>query len=345
MTTASRTRARKLIADRTSADRPVGGSGSQRVSRLGDYGNRFGLLVAWLILILIFGALEPDSFLSTANFQSILSSQSVLVLLSLSLLPSLMLGGLDLSVASVLTISVTIVGWLNVTQGLPIGIAILCALGAGLLIGLLNALIIVGLDIDPIVVTLGMGTAVQGAALGINNVAVSGISPGLVSAMRTQIFGLQAVFFYVLALTTVMWYVLRFTPLGRYMYFSGAGPAVSRLAGIPTRRIHFGSYIFGGFMAALAGVFLAGVLGSADPTVGSTYLLPAFAAVFLGATTITPGRFNPWGTWISVYFLATGVTGFEFLGWAGWTREVFYGGALILALVVPRLIGRNGRSG
>jgi ribose transport system permease protein len=87
----------------------------------------------------------------------------------------------------------------------------------------------------------------------------------------------------------------------------------------------------------LAGILYAGVLGSADPYSGLNFLLPAFAAAFLGATTILPGRFNPWGVIVAVYFLATGITGLTMLGIPLWVTNVFNGGALILAVTVSQL--------
>ena len=92
------------------------------------------------------------------------------------------------------------------------------------------------------------------------------------------------------------------------------------------------SFIAAGLISALCGIIFAGTLDGADPSAGGTYLLPAFAAVFLGATTITPGRFNPWGTLIAVYFLGTGIAGLQLLGLASWIQPVFYGGALVIAV-------------
>ena len=85
-------------------------------------------------------------------------------------------------------------------------------------------------------------------------------------------------------------------------------------------------------------VTVTGTLDGADPSAGGTYLLPAFAAVFLGATTITPGRFNPWGTFIAVYFLGTGIAGLQLLGLASWIQPVFYGGALVIAVAFSQVM-------
>ena len=96
-----------------------------------------------------------------------------------------------------------------------------------------------------------------------------------------------------------------------------------------------------GLVSAFAGVLYVGTLGSADPTSSLSFLLPAFAAAFLGATAIVPGRFNPWGTFVAVYFLVTGITGLQLLGLSGWIEQVFYGVSLILAVTLSRLAGRR----
>jgi ribose transport system permease protein len=144
-------------------------------------------------------------------------------------------------------------------------------------------------------------------------------------------------------LTLLLWYVFSFTPLGRYLYFVGSGRDVARLAGIRVGPIRAGSLIASSTLTALGGVVLAGTLGTSDPNVGASYLLPAFAAAFLGSTAITPGRFNPWGTFVAVYFLVSGVTGLNLLGLTGWVEQLFYGVSLIVAVAVSHLAAKRNR--
>jgi ribose transport system permease protein len=313
--------------------------GRVRLSGVGMLASRFGLLICWGLLILFFSVRLPDTFPTTANFQTIFSSQAVLLVLALGLLPALAAGEYDLSVAGMLGLSLVLVGYLNVQHGWPIGWAILAALGAGLVVGLSNVFFIVVIGIDSLVVTLGTGTVLAGLALGINNLSFGGISEHLVNAMRRETFGLQAAFYYALGLTILLWYVFAFTPLGRYLFFVGAGRNVARLTGIRVDLIRSSSLVFASLIASFAGIVLAGSLGSVDPTVGPTFLLPAFASAFLGATTITPGRFNAWGTFIAVYFLVTGITGLELMGFSGWIEQVFYGGSLVIAVAFSKLLG------
>jgi ribose transport system permease protein len=302
---------------------------------------RFGLIFAWILVVAVFAVLEPDTFPTSGNLSTILGSQSVLLILSLALIVPLSAGEFDLSIAGIMGLSLVTLGQLNVVAGWPIGLAILAALAAGLLVGTFNAVWVIGIGIDSIVVTLGTGTLLTGVQLAINSTTTSGISQTLVDAIRTDLLGLPLGFYYGTALTFLFWYVFQYTPLGRYVFFVGAGRDVARLAGINVDRIRGGSLIVSGFISALAGVVLGGTLSASDPNVSASYLLPAFAAVFLGATAIRPGRFNEWGTYIAVYFLITGITGLELSGLSGWIEQVYYGASLILAVALSTLAARR----
>jgi ribose transport system permease protein len=301
----------------------------------------YGLIMAWLVVIAIFGLARPETFLTTGTLQTILGSQAVLLILSLGLIVPFICGEFDLSISGVLSVSLVLVGYLNVIHGWPIGQVIVVVLLAGAVIGLVNAFFVIVVGVDSIVVTLGMGTLLIGAGVGINNVTTAGVSSALVDAVNGELLGIPLGFFYALVLTVLLWYVLDYTPLGRYLYFVGAGRDVARLAGIRVNAIRTASFVVSGVISALAGIVLAGTLGAGDANIASSYLLPAFAAVFLGATTIHPGRFNAWGTFVAVYFLITGITGLELLGLSGWIEQVYYGSSLVLAVAFSRLAGRR----
>ncbi len=308
---------------------------------LAGWARRFGLLAFWVVMIAVFGILRPEEVLNTGTVSAILSSQAALLILALGLLPALTADTLDLSAPATLGIADTLVGELNVVDHWPLWATIVAVLACGAVVGGLNAVFIVGFGVDPIVVTLGTGTLLGGAALGINIVPTAGISAGLVTLTRHPIFGLQVVFYLGLVLAVATWYFAAYTPTGRHLFFVGAGPDVARLTGINVARYRSAALVYCSVIASVGGVLLAGTLGSSDPTIGPTYLLPVFASVFLGATTITPGRFNAWGTVAAVYFLTTGVTGLELLGLSGWVNQVFYGAALVLAATFSRIVTRH----
>lgn len=311
----------------------------------GMFAYRWGLLVAWLIVIVVFGILKPDTFLTTSNFSTIFGSQAVLVILAIALLIPLTTGEYDLSVAGSLGMGLILTQWLTAEHGWVLGTAIIAAILSGAIIGLVNAFFIIKIGVESLIVTLGMGTLLTGIGYGLTETTVVGPSTFLSEAVRNELLGIPLAFYYGLTLTVIAWYVYARTPLGRYLYFVGSGRDVARLSGIKVESLRAGALVAAGVISAVAGVVLAGVLGSSSPSVSGHYLLPAFAAVFLGATAITPGRFNPWGTFVGVYFLITGITGLELLGLIGWIEQVFYGAALIIAVALSRLAaGRTATS-
>jgi ribose transport system permease protein len=298
------------------------------------------LPAAWLAVIALFGVLEPDTFLTSANLQSILGSQAVLVVVTLGLLFPLCAGDYDLSVASTLTLAAMIVALLNARHGWPVVPAIVVAVAAGVLVGAVNGALVTLLELESLVVTLGSGTFVSGVTLWISDSnTIGGISDSLVDpVIAWDLLGIPLSFFYGLLLCAIVWLVLDHAPAGRRLLFTGRGRDVARLSGVRVGRVRFGALVMSGGIAAVAGVLYAGTTGSADPSSGASFLLQAFAAAFLGATSIAPGRFNAWGALIAAYFLATGVTGLQLVGVESFVQDLFYGAALIVAVALPRLI-------
>ena len=327
-------------ADRAGLTLAVAKSG-RRLPSLAGLADRYGILVAWALIIGLFTVLEPNTFFTFANLQIVLGTQAVLLILALALLLPLTVGEFDLSVTGALGIALILVGYLNILRGWNILAAIAVALLSGVVIGLVNVFFVMVVRVESIVVTLGSGTMWLGVGYGIYGANISGVSEGLVSVTRNSVFGVPYAFWYGLVLTLVFFYVYSFTPLGRYLYFVGSNRQVSKLSGIPVSLIRAGSLMASAIVASIAGIVLAGVLGGSGPNIASGYLLPAFAAVFLGATAISPGRFNPLGTFIAVYFLITGITGLELLGYSGWVENVFYGASLVLAVALSRLAARR----
>jgi ribose transport system permease protein len=333
---------RTAATSRDGARVPAWGARRPRLSALLE---RFGLVAAWLIVVIAFGVLEPRTFLTQGNFATIFGSQAVLLVLTLGLLIPLTAGDYDVSIAGVLMLSAMIVATLNVNLGWPIGLAIVAALLAGAAIGCINGCIVTIFDIDPLIVTLGMGTVLSGVVLWISNSnTISGVSQTLVNLVVGQRFlGISLEFYYGLALAVVLWYLFEYTALGRRLLFVGRGRSVSRLSGLRVQRLRVGAMVASGVISAGAGVLYVGTIGGADPTSGLSFLLPAFAAAFLGTTAIVPGRFNPWGSFVAVYFLVTGITGLTLLGVESFVQDVFYGGALVLAVVLSQIARRRSR--
>jgi ribose transport system permease protein len=137
-----------------------------------------------------------------------------------------------------------------------------------------------------------------------------------------------------------LWFVLSQTPYGRYLESIGSNEKAAKLVGINTDRTILLSFAGSGAIAGIAGDLLTAQLGGADATAGSSYLFPAFAAVFLGATVIRPGRYNVWGTVIAVCFVGFAVSGIILFGASTWANDVFDGAALIVAVALSTFSGR-----
>lgn len=311
-----------------------------------DWFERLALPLVWAATIALFGYLRPDSFLTWSNFATILGSQSVIVVIALGLIVPLTAGDYDLSIASNLTFAGTLLAVLNVNHGVPIGVSIAAALAAGLAIGLVNGFFVLYFRMNSLIVTMGVGTFAHGLTLWLGDQqTISGVSEALVDAVIVHRFlGVPLGFYYALIVCAILWYILSYSTVGRRLLFVGRGREVARLSGIAVDRVRLGGFVAAGLMGAIAGTLYVGTTGAADPSSGLTFLLPAFAAAFLGATTISPGRFNPWGAMISVYFLVTGITGLSILGVSTFVQDLFYGGALVIAVTLSQIVrGREER--
>jgi ribose transport system permease protein len=308
----------------------------RRTGALGRYAEPLALPVVWIAIIVLFGVLKPDSFLTAGNFSAMFSSQTSLLVIALALIIPLTAGDYDLSVASVSGLSAMVIAVLNVNHGVPIGWAVLAAIVISLLVGVVNAILSIAVGVDTLIVTLGMGTLLAGIVSWIgNSTTVSGISDTLVRVVVSARFlGIPVEFWYGVVLCLVLFYVMEFTPIGRRLLIVGRGREVARLSGIRVKLVRGGALVSSAGLAGIAGVLVAGTTGAADPTSAPLLLLPAFAAAFLGATTILPGRFSAWGCLLAVLFLVTGITGLQQLGAQTFVQDLFYGAALIVAVVL-----------
>lgn len=304
--------------------------------RVASFGlDRFSGLYVLAAIVLLFGIWIPDLFLTTLNLRVILGDQAITAVLALALLIPMAGGTYDLSVAGTLGASLMIVLQLQ-SQGLNALAATLVALLFGVLVGAINGLVIVKLEVNSFVATLGMSSVLAAVAFSISGgeQIVSGISMNFTKIATVQWWGIPAPVYYMAALALIIWTFLEYRPAGRSLYAVGGNIKAARLAGIRVDRITFFTLVASGGIAALAGVLLAARLGSGTPTVGPPYLLPAFTAVFLGATQIKRGRVNVLGTVIAIYLLAAGVKGLQLVGAPTYINDLFNGVALILAVAL-----------
>jgi ribose transport system permease protein len=328
----------------TKADLSTGAEDDGRGSLLVEFAAKYALVAALGILIIVFWVTLP-TFMTGANWRGMIESQAVLILLALAVTLPLRTGDFDLSIGSVAVFSAAITAICSSHLGWNPYVSILLGLAGAAGVGIVNCVAILILRIDAFITTLATMTIVYGLSLAITNTqVVIGIPSAITNLSQKSIFGLPAAAFYGWVAGAVLWYFLRYRPLGLRTQFVGGNRDAARLIGLKVRRIRATAFMVSALLSGLAGIVLAGTIGAVDPTVGQEYLLQPYAAAFLGATAIQLGRFNVVGTVVGLYLIVVGVTGLELLGASPWISEVFYAGALIIAVGLSRIAARRSES-
>jgi ribose transport system permease protein len=302
-----------------------------------------GAIYVWAIIIIVFSVWAPDTFPTWQTAKTILNQNAITGLVALALVVPLSARVFDLSVGSALGLCNVIVAWLLVNKGLSMWLAVGVTLVVAVVIGLINATVVIGGKIDSFIGTLATGALMTAATvLFDDDQAIIGPQLGgrFGDIATTDIGGIALPVFLMLIIAVAVWYLLNYTVTGRRIYATGFNENAARLTGISTHRLRFSSLVVSGTVAGVGGVLLASQISSGSPDVGSPYLLGAFAAAFLGATQFG-GRFNAWGTVIAVLVLGTGSTGLVLVGAPTWAPGMFTGSVLLLSLVLTNL-GRRG---
>ncbi|WFU05997.1 ABC transporter permease (plasmid) [Rhizobium sp. CB3171] len=309
----------------------AGMSFGQKIQRLLPV---YGLVILTAFLILLFSILLPQTFPTLLNLRSIISDKTIIAILSLAAMIPMAAGRIDLTIGYGIVLWHVLAISLQTMFGLPWPVAVLIVILLGALTGFLNGLLVEIAKIDSFIATLGTGTVLYAIALWhTGGRQVVGMLPqGFYALNGTMVFGLPITGIYVLGLAFVMWIVLEYLPIGRYIYAIGANPKAAALNGIPVRRFVIGAFVTSGTLAAIAGVLLASKLRIGQASVGLEYLLPALVGAFLGSTTIKPGRVNVWGTMIGVIILAVGIAGIQQFGGSFYVEPLFNGVTLLVAI-------------
>ena len=294
----------------------------------------YGLLIVFLLVMVIFGALRPSSFLSVTNINSILVSQSVTAMLALAEMIPLATKQFDLSVGYHLGMAQVLIIGLQVQQGLNWVETAALILVLSLVVGFVNGALVTWFKIDSFIATMGTGTMLYGLSNWYSNgEQIVGMSlPHSFTGLSSIYHGLPLPALYVGLISIVLWCVMERLPIGRNLYVIGANVRAAELTGINVSRHVMGAFVASGFISGLAGIVLGSLLQTGTPSVGPEYLLPAFAATLLGATSIRPGRVNVIGTLISVLVLAFSFSGVQQLGAPFYIQYFFNGGILIVAV-------------
>ena len=303
----------------------------------------YGLPLLTLLLIGFFSWLLPESFPTAINARSILSDKGIIALLALGAMVPMMAGRIDLTVGFGIVMWHILAISLQVRYGLPWPVACLAVLVCSGGTGLINGLLVEVAQIDSFIATLGTGTILYALALWHTEgrQVIGALPPGFVAINGTMIGGVPIPAFYVVGLAAALWLAAERLPLGRHVYAIGANEKAAALNGIPVRAYVIGVFVTSGLLVGFTGCVLASKLQIGQANVGLDYLLPALVGVFLGSTTIRPGRVNVWGTIVGVLILAVGISGIQQLGGAFFVEPLFNGVTLIVSIALAGVAQRR----
>jgi ribose transport system permease protein len=306
--------------------------------------SNIGAVYVLIVECIVFSIWAPHTFPHLATVKQIFNSNAITALAALALIIPLSARTFDLSFAYTMSLSGVTAAHFVVHDHLNVGLAMLLGIGAALIIGVINGFVVVVMKIDSFIGTLGTGSLVQAFIIfvtkdnPINSVKLAGT---FTTISQHSVSGFVYVVFWALALAVVLWIFMEYAATGRRLYATGFNIEAARLANIRVNRLRFCALLTSAGIAGFAGVMLASSLSAGSPTAGNSYLLPAFAAAFVGATQFKHGRFNAWGTIVAVLMLGTGTVGLGLASAPLWAAQMFTGVVLLAALAATGLQSRS----
>lgn len=293
----------------------------------------FGLPILLVLVVAAFSIVLPDTYPTTLNLRAILADKSIVALLALAATIPMATNNWDLSVGFGVALTHVVAFGLQVEQGFPWWLASLLAIGVGAMHGAINGLLVTRAKIHSFIATLGSGTVALGLAQWYTDgKQIVGSADPAFYAIARMWHGIPLPALYVLLVMAALWIVFEYLPIGRNLYVIGSNEKAAELVGISANRNVLLAYVCSGALVGFTGVVLASRLHVAQSSVGVDFMLPAFTAAMLGATTIRPGRVNAIGTVIAVLLLAATVSGLQQLGAKFYVEALFNGAMLLLAV-------------
>lgn len=304
---------------------------------------RYGTLASLAALLIVFSLARSDVFPTVDNLLNIMNQVSILGTMAFGLTVCLVMGLFDLSIAAMATLGGYVATFLLVQypDTISVPLAVLISLAVAAAIGVFNGLIVSYLGISAFIATLATGSIITGAMLGISNskTIITGIPDEFLVIGQGSVFGVSNPILIMLAIGFILWLLLEHTQLGRHLYAIGGSAEASRLSGIAVKRYAPIALAICAGCAGLGGLIAASVLGAGRPQgVGDTYLLNAFAAVFIGASSLRPGKFHIIGTFIGVMLIGVINNGLSVMGVPTYWQYIVQGVLLIIALFSAGLL-------
>lgn len=297
----------------------------------------YGFMLAFLVLIAI-TASKSEFFFTERNLTNLLKQIVPNGLISLGMLVVILSGGIDLSVGSIVALAGILVSGLQ--DEVPLLVAIMLALSAGVIAGMINGILITYFRLAPFIVTLAMLGAIRGIVYVYSDTPQSPTNPDFRRILGGAIGGpsdtLATATLIMLAFYPLLWLFLNRTTIGRAIFAIGGNEEAVRLAGINTKNRIILAYVISGFCSALAGILLAARLGIAQPSLGEGYELDAIAAAVIGGAILNGGGGSVFGTLGGVLILGLINNLLNLYQVQSYYQQILKGGIILFAVLARR---------
>ena len=296
-------------------------------------GNWWAAMVLIILLVILLGV-STETFATTGNASNLLARAMPLIIVAIGQMIVIILAGMDLSVGSVISLTTAILA-LDASPILLIPLVFLAAIA----VGFVNGITIVKLNVHPIIATLSMQFIVLGIAQLLRPVAGGNVPDIVERAVNGSLWGVPAPVFWALIVIALAWKILHGSRFGLHLFAIGGGAAsgqadAAKNFGLAEHRTVIAAYLASALFAALAGVFLAGRIGSGDPNVGDQFALDSITAVAIGGTQLSGGIGGLHGTILGAILMALLANGMNLVNLSAFLQGVIKGAILLLVVAL-----------
>jgi ribose transport system permease protein len=297
-----------------------------------------GIGVALVAMIAVFSTIAPH-FTDQSNITNVLTQITINLIMATGMTFVILIGGIDLSVGSVLALAAMVAGLVLKSEGLPVPAAItlsvLTSVAVGMACGFVNGFIASFWGVPSFIVTLGMLNVARGAALEVTNARTLFEFPNEFNEFGTAtLFGAPAIFLVALGLVLLGWWTLTQTVFGRLVYAIGNNEEAVRLSGHNAFFYKVAAFVISGLTVGIGAIVYMARLTIASPILGNGFELNAIAAVIIGGTSLNGGRGSLIGTFLGACLIGVLADGLILMGVGDFVRQMITGGVIILAVIV-----------
>ncbi|MEG0286910.1 MAG: ABC transporter permease [Vagococcus sp.] len=307
-----------------------------------DFVYKYGTFLT-IILLVVYFSIASESFLTKDNIITILRSISIVTIIAIGMTISLTVGGFDLSVGSVASVSVGIVISMFVWYEQNTFVAILAAISVAAVLGLINAFMIVKVKIPDMLMTLATMFVYQGIALTYSKGAMISekmimpnglVAPGEISGVFAKLGKVPWIIIIMFVIVILVHIFLTYTKHGRYMYIIGGNMEAARLSGINVDRYRIIAYVLSAILASIGGIILASRVMTAEVNPGAPYLMDAVAASYIGLSIGGSGKANAIGTLFGAILIGILQNGLVMMSVPYYAMDIVKGIVLAFALTL-----------